>query len=35
MRAAVDSLELSPLNEATLWDYMQSAAISMINKMER
>ena len=35
MRAAVDSLELSPLNEATLWDYLQSAAISMINKMER
>jgi hemoglobin len=35
MRAAVDSLELSPLNEATLWDYMQSAAISMINKMDR
>ena len=35
MRAALESLELSPLNEATLWDYLQSAAISMINKMER
>jgi hemoglobin len=35
MRSALESLELSPLNEATLWDYLQSAAISMINKMER
>jgi hemoglobin len=35
MRAALESLELSPLNEATLWDYLQSAAISMINKMDR
>jgi hemoglobin len=34
MRVALESLELSPLNEATLWDYLQSAAISMVNKME-
>ncbi len=35
MRAALESLGLSPLHEATLWDYLQSAAISMVNKMER
>lgn len=33
MRAAVDSLELSPLNDATLWDYLERAAISMVNMM--
>ena len=31
MRAAVDSLELPPLYEGTLWDYMERAALSMIN----
>lgn len=31
MRAAVDSLELSPLHEATLWDYLERAAHSMVN----
>lgn len=31
MRAAVDSLELSPLHEATLWDYFERAAHSMVN----
>ena len=35
MRAAVDSLELSPLNEAMLWDYLERAAVSLINNMER
>ena len=35
MRTALESLELSPLHEATLWDYLQSAAISMVNMMER
>lgn len=31
MRAAVDSLELAPLHEATLWDYLERAAHSMVN----
>lgn len=31
MRAAVDSLELAPLHEATLWDYLDRAAHSMVN----
>lgn len=35
MRTALESLGLSPLHEATLWDYLHSAAISMINTMER
>lgn len=35
MRAAVESLELSPLHEATLWDYLERAAISLVNLMER
>lgn len=31
MRDAVDSLELSPLHESTLWDYLERAAHSMVN----
>ncbi|MEY3472609.1 MAG: hypothetical protein RLY22_112 [Actinomycetota bacterium] len=31
MRAAVDSLELSPLHDATLWDYLDRAAHSLVN----
>ncbi|WP_305791420.1 globin [Pseudarthrobacter sp. C4D7] len=31
MRTAVDALELPPLYEGTLWDYMERAALSMIN----
>ena len=31
MRDAVDSLELSPLHKATLWDYLERAAHSMVN----
>ncbi|MCC9196305.1 globin [Arthrobacter sp. zg-Y820] len=31
MRAAVDTLELAPLHEATLWDYLERAAHSMVN----
>jgi truncated hemoglobin YjbI/organic hydroperoxide reductase OsmC/OhrA len=31
MRKAVDSLELSPLHEQTLWDYLERAAHSMVN----
>lgn len=34
MRAAVDSLELSPLHEATLWAYLDRAAQSMVNTLE-
>ncbi|MEV4902395.1 globin [Citricoccus sp. NPDC055426] len=31
MRVAVDSLELPPLLEGTLWDYLERAAHSMVN----
>jgi hemoglobin len=31
MRTAVDSLDLPPLYEGTLWDYMERAALSMVN----
>lgn len=31
MRAAVDTLDLAPLHEATLWDYLDRAAHSMVN----
>ena len=34
MRDAVDSLALSPLHEATLWDYLQRAALAMVNTFE-
>ena len=35
MRVAVDSLALSPLHEATLWDYLDRAAHSLINTLGR
>jgi hemoglobin len=35
MRAAVDSLELSPLDDATLWNYLDRAAHSLINTLGR
>ena len=31
MRDAVNSLQLSPEHEATLWDYLERAAHSMVN----
>lgn len=31
MRTAVDELGLSPLHEATLWDYLERAAHAMVN----
>jgi hemoglobin len=31
MRAAVDTLELSPLHESMLWDYLERAAHAMVN----
>ena len=34
MREAVDELGLSPLHEATLWDYLAAAAQSMVNTFE-
>lgn len=34
MRDAVDELHLSPLHEATLWDYLQRAAFAMVNTFE-
>ncbi|MEV8266368.1 globin [Microbacterium sp. NPDC076911] len=34
MRVAVDELELSPLHEATLWDYLHRAAFAMVNTFE-
>jgi len=35
MRIALDSLQLPPLDEAMLWDYLERAAISLINNMGR
>jgi hemoglobin len=34
MRAAVDSLELPPLQDATLWGYLERAAHAMVNTFE-
>ncbi len=34
MRDAVDSLELAPVHEAVLWDYLERAAWSMVNTMD-
>ncbi len=34
MRKAVDSLELSALDEAMLWDYLERAAHAMLNSFE-
>lgn len=34
MRRAVDSLDLAPLPAATLWDYLERAAHSMVNTFE-
>jgi hemoglobin len=34
MRAAVDTLELAPQDEAELWDYLERAALSMVNTFE-
>ncbi|GLJ60319.1 MULTISPECIES: globin [Microbacterium] len=34
MRAAVDELGLSPVHEATLWDYLERAAHAMVNTFE-
>jgi len=34
MRAGVDALELSPLDDATLWGYLERAAHAMVNTFE-
>ena len=34
MRVAVDALGLAPLQQATLWDYLERAAHSMVNTFE-
>ena len=34
MRTAVDSLELSPMHESMLWDYLERAAYSMVNSFD-
>ena len=34
MRAAVDSLALPPLQQVTLWDYFERAALSMVNTFD-
>jgi hemoglobin len=35
MRAAVDSLELAPMHEAVLWDYLERAAHSLVNTFDQ
>ncbi|MCY7412050.1 MAG: globin [Salinibacterium sp.] len=34
MRAALDTLELSPLDDGILWDYLDRAAHAMVNTFE-
>jgi len=34
MRAAVDSLDLAPMHQAELWDYLERAAHSMLNTFD-
>lgn len=34
MRTATDSLALSPLDDATLWDYLERAAHSLVNTFD-
>lgn len=34
MRSAVDSLKLSPLDDATLWSYLERAAHAMVNTFD-
>jgi hemoglobin len=34
MREALDSLKLSPMDEGELWDYLERAALSMVNTFE-
>ena len=34
MRAALDTLELSPLDDATFWSYLERAATTMLNTFD-
>ena len=34
MRKALDTLELSPLDDGEMWDYFERAALSMVNTFE-
>lgn len=34
MRQALDTLDLSPLDDGELWDYFERAALSMVNTFE-
>ncbi len=34
MRVALDELQLPPLHEAALWDYLERAAYAMVNTFE-
>jgi len=34
MRAALDEVKLSPMHDATLWDYLQRAAHSLVNTFD-
>ena len=34
MRVAVEDLRLAPMHAATLWDYLERAAISLVNQRE-
>lgn len=34
MRTALDEAQLSPLHDATLWDYLERAAFAMVNTFE-
>ena len=34
MRTAVDALDLAPIHESQLWDYLERAAFSMINTFD-
>jgi hemoglobin len=34
MRTAIDSLELSPLHDETLWNYLERAAHAMVNTFD-
>lgn len=33
MRTALDEVQLSPLHDATLWDYLERAAYAMVNTL--
>lgn len=34
MRAALDEVQLAPMHEATLWDYLERAATALVNTFE-